>query len=261
MGLFVKEKRPDGFHNLETIFYPVKICDILDVVSADGAFSFEQTGNTIDVSNEENICCKAWQLMKHTFPHIGAAQMHLHKLIPSGAGLGGGSADGAFALQSVNTIFALGLSDERLSELALELGSDCPFFLLNKPAYATGRGELLEPLALDLSDYTMIVVNPGIHVNTGEAFKMLQLQNHKIDLRDAVNKPVKTWKDFLINDFEAVVFKKFPAIAALKDSFYNAGALFASMSGTGSSCYGIFPADVNPALSLPAHYKIYRINN
>ena len=244
LGLRILNKREDGFHNLETVFYPIGINDALEVILAPGAgLQFSQTGLMVDGNEADNICIKAYHLLKKDFPHLPAIKMHLHKAIPMGAGLGGGSADGAFALQLLNTAFELHLSQQQLIEYALQLGSDCPFFIINQPCYATGRGENLETLQLDLSSYKIAVINPGIHVNTAWAFKQLQKTTKtesRNSLKEVISGPVSTWKKFLSNDFETVVFAAHPEIKFIKDKLYEMDALYASMSGSGSTVFGIF---------------------
>ncbi len=244
LGLHILNKREDGFHNLETVFYPIGINDALEVILSPGAgLQFSQTGLMVDGNEAGNICIKAYHLLKKDFPHLPAIKMHLHKAVPIGAGLGGGSADGAFALQLLNTEFKLGLSKQQLIEYALLLGSDCPFFIINQPCYATGRGEILEPIQLNLSSYKIAVINPGIHINTSWAFKQLQRttkpEGHN-SLKEAITKPLYKWKEFLINEFETVVFAAHPEIKFIKDKLYDMGALYASMSGSGSTVFGIF---------------------
>lgn len=243
LGLHILNKREDGFHNLETVFYPLNIKDALEVIPHTAEqLRFTQTGLTVAGSNADNICVKAYHLLKKDFPQLPAAQMHLHKAIPMGAGLGGGSADGAFALQLLNTKFQLQLNQQQLIEYALQLGSDCPFFIINKPCYATGRGEILQPVTVDLSAYKIAVINPGIHVNTGWAFSQLTPATPLKSIQQIITQPIQTWKDELLNDFEIPVFKAYPIIKEIKEGLYNSGAVYASMSGSGSTMFGIFEA-------------------
>jgi 4-diphosphocytidyl-2-C-methyl-D-erythritol kinase len=256
LGLQILHKREDGFHNLATVFYPAGWKDIVEIVRKDdkstkaddspftfhhSPITFTSTGLAVAGDPQNNLCIKAYELLKKDFPSLPPVQMHLHKTIPMGAGLGGGSADGAFTLKLLNEKFQLGLTVQQLINYALQLGSDCPFFILNQPCYATGRGEVLEPIALDLGAYQLVLVNPGIHVNTGWAFAQLQLKDApRPDLRTIVQQPITTWKDQLINDFEAPVCKVHPEIAAIKQQLYDAGALYASMTGSGSTVFGVF---------------------
>jgi 4-diphosphocytidyl-2-C-methyl-D-erythritol kinase len=258
LGLHILRKREDGFHDLETVFYPLLIQDALEVIHTNSTetIEFSISGVTLDITPSDNICVKAYQLLKADHPKLPAVKMHLHKNIPSGAGLGGGSADGAFTLLLLNKKFQLGISEEQLIQYALQLGSDCPFFIKNKPCYGTGRGEALEPVSLDLSAYKTVVVNPGIHVNTGWAFSQLNPFADRPSLKHIIQQPVQEWQSLLVNDFEAPIFKHHPEIAAVKDSLYHAGAAYAAMSGSGSSVFGLFEKDVVPTLSFPRSYFV-----
>ena len=258
LGLHILRKRDDGFHDLETIFYPLQLQDALEVIHGDTGsdVQFTSSGIMLDVNAADNICVKAYHLLKADFPDLPPIKMHLHKNIPSGAGLGGGSADGAFTLLLFNKKFQLHLSEKQLINYALQLGSDCPFFIKNIPCFARGRGEYLEPIDLNLASYKIIIVNPGIHINTGWAFKQLTPQADRIPLKDTILQPVHEWKNILVNDFEAPIFQHYPEIAAIKENFYQAGAVFAAMSGSGSTVFGLFEKDVTPNLSFPAHYFV-----
>ncbi|MBN9297169.1 MAG: 4-(cytidine 5'-diphospho)-2-C-methyl-D-erythritol kinase [Filimonas sp.] len=251
LGLHITRKREDGYHDLETVFYPINLKDALEVVTTDGELAFTTSGLTIDGNADSNLCLKAYHLLKADFPQLPSVKMHLHKAIPMGAGMGGGSADGAFTLRLLNSKYNLGLTTEQLIQYALQLGSDCPFFIINKPAYATGRGEVLEEITLDLSAYTFVIVNPGIHVNTGWAFSQLTPTQPKQSIRDIIQQPVETWKDVLVNDFEAAVIKRHPAIGDIKELLYNNGALYASMTGSGSTVFGLFPKAQPIAFAIP----------
>ncbi|RYY63050.1 MAG: 4-(cytidine 5'-diphospho)-2-C-methyl-D-erythritol kinase [Chitinophagaceae bacterium] len=254
LGLSVLRKRPDNFHDLKTIFYPLPFYDVLEIIQAP-VFSMNQTGIGLDVDAAQNICVRAWQLLQRDHPQLPQVLIHLHKNIPAGAGLGGGSADAAFLLSTVNKKFRLGISHDRLAAYALELGSDCAFFLVNKPAVATGRGEILEPVSLDLSAYRLMVINPSIHVNTGEAFAMITPRDDGPDPEEIISLPIDQWKGRLVNDFEAPVFARHPEVQAVRDKLYDAGALFAAMSGSGSTVFGIFSKEV-PVPVFPAGYLV-----
>lgn len=255
LGLQIKEKRADGFHNLETVFLPVPLTDALEVVqTATKDCSLVVTGISIDAHAEDNICVKAYRLLQQRFPQLPGISIHLHKAIPSGAGLGGGSADGAFMLQLLNRKFNLGLSAETLIPIALQLGSDCPFFIKNQPCYATGRGEIMEPVQLPLNGYELVLVNPRIHVNTGWAFRQLPADRPHHNIQEVVSQPVAEWKNRLVNDFESPVFAAHPEIAAIRDQLYAQGAEYAAMSGTGSTVFGIFPKEHKLATRFPEHY-------
>lgn len=248
LGLHITGKRPDGFHSLETVFYPVALTDMLEIISAD-AVSFQSTGLSIPGTTEGNLCLKAYHLLKTDFPDLPPIKMHLHKTIPMGAGLGGGSADGAFALQLINNKYKLGLSAEQLIAYASQLGSDCPFFIYNQACYATGRGEILQPVSLDLSSWQFVLVNPGIHVNTKWAFEQITPGPSGKDLLSIIQSPVEEWKDSLSNDFEAPIAKAYPAIQEIKDQLYALGASYAAMSGSGSTLFGLFNEKPSPAIS------------
>ncbi|MEJ8819153.1 4-(cytidine 5'-diphospho)-2-C-methyl-D-erythritol kinase [Lacibacter sp. H407] len=278
LGLHILNKREDGYHNLETVFYPVQLRDALEVVRRDDGrqtiddsktthhspltthISFSSTGLPIAGDEANNLCIKAYQLLKKDFSALPPVQMHLHKAIPMGAGLGGGSADGAFALKLLNDKFQLGLSTQQLIDYALQLGSDCPFFIVNKPCYATGRGEKLESVELDLSAYHFAIVNPGIHVNTGWAFAQLNSngsgRSERPDPKQMIQQPIETWKDQLTNDFEEPVSKAHHEIAIIKQQLYDAGAVYASMTGSGSTVFGIFKEIPELAFSENYLYKM-----
>ena len=248
LGLRVPSKRQDGYHNIETIFYPIPLTDVLEAIrqheSVNQSVSFSFSGLPISGKEEDNLCIKAYYLLKEKFPELPPIQAHLHKVIPMGAGLGGGSSDGAFMLRLLNQLFSLQLSDEALCEYALKLGSDCPFFIHNSPCYAEGRGELLEPLSLSLKDYQIALVYPALHVSTAMAFSELNRNTTPIEysnyLKDIIRLPITEWKDELVNEFEIPVMKQFPEIAEIKSTLYDAGALYASMTGSGSTVFALF---------------------
>jgi 4-diphosphocytidyl-2-C-methyl-D-erythritol kinase len=263
LGLHILQKRADGFHDLETVFYPIALQDALEVIhgEASSAIQFTSSGIQLDVSASDNICVKAYQLLKADFPDLPAIKMHLHKTIPSGAGLGGGSADGAFTLLLLNKKFHLQLSEQQLINYALQLGSDCPFFIKNQPCYATGRGELLEPIHLPLSDYQFVIVNPGIHINTGWAFKQLNPRTDRASLKELIQQPLHKWKEVLVNDFEAPIFQAYPEIENIQKELYTSGAHYAAMSGSGSTVFGIFEKNITPVVSFPEHYFVRTLIN
>ncbi|MFZ9743517.1 MAG: 4-(cytidine 5'-diphospho)-2-C-methyl-D-erythritol kinase [Chitinophagaceae bacterium] len=243
LGLRVTSKRQDGYHNLDTVFYPLPYHDILEAVQvkeSSNEISFVSTGKKIEGSQENNLCIKAYKLLKNDFPSIPKIQVHLHKLIPMGAGLGGGSSDGAFMLRLLNTKFNLGLDETKMIEYALMLGSDCPIFIKNKPCYATGRGELLEEIGINLSDYYFLLVSPCLHISTADAFKGIQPNSSITTCKEITSLPIEQWRDSLINDFEASVFQIHPDLNAIKEKLYQLGAVYASMTGTGSTFFGIF---------------------
>jgi 4-diphosphocytidyl-2-C-methyl-D-erythritol kinase len=244
LGLHIIRKRADGYHDLQTVFYPVPLHDALEVIHAnDKKFQFQQSGLTIAGDANNNLCVKAYQLLQKDFPSLPAVHMHLHKIIPMGAGLGGGSANGAYTLYLLNKKFQLDISEKQLLAYALELGSDCPFFIINQPSFAEGRGELLQPVQLDLSGYKIILINPNIHINTGWAFSQIQPQASLQSLKDIIKQPIETWRDNLLNDFEAPVLKAHPQLAQIKNVLYQKGAAYASMTGSGSTFFGLFKSD------------------
>jgi 4-diphosphocytidyl-2-C-methyl-D-erythritol kinase len=258
LGLNIIGKRDDGYHNLDTVFYPIELKDALEIIRAD-ELSFNITGLPIEGSPGNNLCMKAYHLLKKDFPAIPALNIHLHKAIPMGAGLGGGSADGAFMLLLLNKKFNLQLTTHQLLDYALMLGSDCPFFIINKPAFATGRGEYLTPVNLDLSAYKIVLVNPGIHVSTKEAFSMLTISEQLKSIREIIEKPIASWKVELVNDFEKPVFTLYPAIEKIKNDLYEFGALYASMTGTGSTVFGLFEKTIDLSFTFPKHYLVTRL--
>jgi 4-diphosphocytidyl-2-C-methyl-D-erythritol kinase len=243
LGLNVLRKRADGFHDLETVFFPLPLHDVLEVVpSANNATQFTVTG-IVPGNPSDNLCMKAFVLLKRDYPQLAGINMHLHKAIPVAAGLGGGSSDAAFTLQLLDTIFNLVIPGKKMADYALQLGSDCPFFLLNRPSIATGRGEVLEPINLSLSGYKIVVINPGIAVNTEEVFTEIGPLVARKKIIQIIQQAVETWKTELVNDFEQIVFKKYPEVKKIKEYFYENNAVYASMSGSGSTVYGIFKKD------------------
>jgi 4-diphosphocytidyl-2-C-methyl-D-erythritol kinase len=260
-GLHILDKREDGFHNLETVFYPVPLKDGLEITNSNSLTEIEFTASGLDIDgiSQHNICIKAYGLLKKDFSDLPAIKIHLHKTIPIGAGLGGGSSNGAFTLMLVNQKFDLALTEEQLINYAMQLGSDCPFFIVNKPCFASGRGEKLIPVALDLSAYKMIIVNPGIHINTGWAFNHLQSNRQRNPIKEILEQPVAEWKSMLINDFEEPIFTQYEDIKNCKDQFYNLGALYASMTGSGSTVFGLFLKETQQRFNFPAHYFLKEI--
>lgn len=243
LGLHVVGKRPDGYHNLETIFLPVlDLCDELEIVEND-TLQMVQEGIVLDNAPEDNLCTRAWRLL-HDEYDIPPVSIRLKKNIPFGAGLGGGSSDAAFTLKMLNEMFSLNLSYTQLEQRAARLGADCAFFIRNRAAYAIGIGDRLEPIALDMSAYRIVIEIPeGEHVSTKEAYSGLKrdlLGATRPDLRNAVKQSIGEWHHLIVNDFEASVFPMHPAISALKDDMYRRGALYASMTGSGAAVFGIF---------------------
>lgn len=258
IGLFVTGKRNDGYHDLETIFYPVALKDALEFIVTDKEdTTIHLSGLEVAGDPEKNLVWKACQLLKNDFPErIKPIAIYLHKVIPMGAGMGGGSADGSFMLKMLNDHFHLGLDDQTLMDYALRLGSDCPFFILNKPCFAKGRGEQLEPLpGLDLSGYDIQLICPQIHISTATAFSDIRPAAAGFHLADISSLPVAQWKDHIGNDFEHSVFKQHSELAGIKAQLYAQGALYAAMSGTGSTIYGIFEKGKKATLQCPVPYS------
>ena len=237
LGLFITEKRTDGFHNLESLFLPIPLCDILEVTVTTEDTSLVCTGESSDIPTEKNIVYKAWRLLQEACG-IGPVKIHLHKIIPSGAGMGGGSSDGTFMLKALNELFNLNLSIDRLEELSAQLGSDCPFFVQNKAALISGRGEVVNPVDFSLGGKYLELVNPSIHISTAQAFQGIQPQPSNFVWKKLIES--QELNKTLSNDFEPQVFNLFPEIQIIKERLLNAGAYYASMSGTGSTVYGIF---------------------
>lgn len=260
IGLNIISKRADSYHDIETVFYPMHWYDAVEIVplpdnnALSASLHFTQSGLLIPGKEADNICLKAYQILKKDFPGIPPVNMHLHKTIPAGAGLGGGSANGAFTLLLINKKFNLNLSSEQLIQYALQLGSDCPFFINNQPCYAMERGEKMEMLALNLSSHSFLIVYPAIHINTAWAFSRVTPARSPKPVKTIVQQPVETWKDELVNDFELPVFSQYPQIAQIKKSLYDNGALYASLSGSGSSVYGIFSKNKVPDLKWDKNY-------
>ena len=243
LGLSIIAKRADGFHELETVFYPVGLRDMVEIIHSNETTTpveFSHTGLSIPGDATQNLCVKAYTLLKKDFPNLPPVKIHLHKHIPMGAGLGGGSSDGTAVLNLLNTQFNLGLQTNQLIDYAAQLGSDCPFFVHNNACHATGRGEILNPIALDLSNYRFVLIHPGIHVSTAWAFGQLHPHAKSQSIAEIITQPIEHWKNILVNDFEAPIFKAHPLLASIKEQLYEAGAIYASMSGSGSSLFGIF---------------------
>ena len=236
IGLNVLEERADGYHEISSVFYPVKeLVDILEIIPGED-FSFSSSG--IAIPGNSNICAKAYDLLKADFG-IENVQIHLHKQIPIGAGLGGGSADGAFTLKALNEIFDLKLSNTELEKYALQLGADCPFFIENTQKYVTGKGEKMNEIDLDLSDYEIKFIFPELHISTAEAYGGVIPKQSETNLLDLLSKPIENWKGEVKNDFEISAFEKYPELEKMKEKLYADGAIYASMTGSGSVLYGV----------------------
>ena len=242
LGLRITEKRSDAYHNLDTVFVPLAIHDALEFQEATET-SFFLSGDPVPGNPNDNFVVKALNLMRENFPEIPPQTIHLLKHIPNGAGMGGGSSDASFMIRALNETYSLNMNQDDMKKIALEIGSDCPFFIENKPCYGQSRGEVLTPLKLDLSEWEILVIKPGIHIPTSWAFQQIQVGIPEQSCREIMELPVSSWKNILLNDFEAPIFKQYPSIATLKDQLYAHGAVYASMSGSGSSLYGLFDSD------------------
>lgn len=238
IGLNVVSKRDDGYHNLETIFYPVKLADALEIIESNTT-SFSSSGIKIDGNPNDNLVFKAYQILQNDLD-LPPVKLHLHKIIPFGAGLGGGSSDAAFTFKMLNEYFGLALSSDQLEKYAAKIGADCPFFIQNQATFATGIGDQFEPIQLDLSAYQIVIVKPNISVNTPEAYRNIIPQKPKFSLKEIENLEIEEWKRNIQNDFETSVFPLYPEIQELKENLYKLGAVYAAMSGSGSAVFGIF---------------------
>lgn len=244
LGLNIIGKRTDGYHEIETCFYPLPFTDILEIIPSDN-FHFSASGNSIPGKDKENLCVMAYHALRSDYD-LPPVKIHLHKTIPTGAGLGGGSSDAAYTLRMLNIIFKLNLSNNSLQGYANDLGSDCAFFVQDQPQLGKGRGEILENINVRLKEKYVVLINPGIHVSTAEAYANVTPGKPALSVKDIIeNYACEEWKDLLNNDFETSIFKKYPAIKDIKEKLYNAGAFYASMSGSGSTVFGIFNQQPN----------------
>lgn len=255
LGLHVLNKREDGYHNLDTLMYQVPFTDVLEIIPSE-TFHFQSTGLEIPGVVTSNLCVKAFQLIQSRY-RIPNVTIHLHKIIPMGGGLGGGSSDASYVLKGLNKLFDIQLSVETLQSLAAELGSDCPLFILENPQLAQGRGEILSDVSLDLSGYFLKLVNVGIHVSTKEAFSNVQFYDHTLSIAELIQLPIKEWKSTLKNDFEVSVFSHHPGLKTVKTQLYNEGAVYASMSGSGSTMFGLFASE--PKMTFSAESQVFEM--
>jgi 4-diphosphocytidyl-2-C-methyl-D-erythritol kinase len=257
IGLHITGRRDDGYHDIESCFYPIPWTDILEVVQ-NVSFLFKATGISIPGTTENNLCIQAYKLLEED-SQLSPVSIHLHKIIPIGAGLGGGSSDGAFALKAINDIFSLNLEENQLKNYALRLGSDCPFFITNKPVFVGGRGEVFEKIELDLKGKFILMVNPSIHISTAEAYCNVKNYSKAGVLKNNLeNIPIENWREKIKNDFEEPLFKKYPAIALIKKNLYQKGAIYASMTGSGASVYGIFDKKIESKSWLPRDHMVWQ---
>lgn len=241
LGLNIIEKRPDGFHNIETVFHPIPLCDALEISESDSAerYEFTSSGIPIDIDPSENIVIKAFDLIASKF-EIPPTAIHLHKNIPFGAGLGGGSADAAYMIKMLNDFYKLGMNIQQMEEYAIQIGSDCPVFIKNQPVFAEGKGEIFSPIQLDLSQYHIVLIKPDIHISTPEAYSGTSPKKPEKSVKELISFPLTKWKKNIINDFENSIFPNHPELETLKEELYESGAIYAAMSGSGSSMFGIF---------------------
>ncbi|HKL38394.1 MAG TPA: 4-(cytidine 5'-diphospho)-2-C-methyl-D-erythritol kinase [Bacteroidales bacterium] len=256
LGLFITEKRADGYHNLESVFYPIAWSDILEIKEQGPTDPlFTTTGLAIDSGYRENLCYRAYQMMRRAYD-LPPVAFHLHKIIPAGAGLGGGSSDGAFTLKGLNELFEIGLDKTRLRSMASELGSDCPFFIDNQPAFVWETGNQMETISLPIKNKHLVVVVPPLHIPTARAYQLVTPRKSRPGLKQIITDlHPKQWPDKANNDFEEPLAQEMPQLLAIKQGLYDSGALYASLSGSGSAIYGIF--EEKP--SLPDTFSGYRI--
>lgn len=252
LGLYITAKRPDGYHNLLTAFYPVGWRDILEIVPAKGSeTTLTVTGRSVECAPEKNLVMRAYRAVAERMP-LPPVDIYLHKVIPDGAGLGGGSSDAAFTIFGLNNLFGLGLSPAQMAGIASEIGADCPFFIYDRPMVATGIGDVFTPCEVNLDGVPVLIVKPKVHVPTRDAYSRVTPRTPDIDLSALLSSPVEEWQGRLVNQFEDNVFPLHPEIAALKEELLDMGAAYASMSGSGSSVFGIFPGADSAKLSLVA---------
>ena len=252
VGLNIIEKRSDGFHNIQSCFYPVGWSDALEITDA-GTFSFQSDGIFIPGKESENLCIKAYKMLSEDY-ELSPVLIHLLKAIPIGAGLGGGSSDAAFTIRALNQHFDLKISLEKQLDYARRLGSDCAFFILNKPVYSFQKGDYFEEIDVKLAGKWIVMVNPGLHISTVEAYAGVKPEAPEKDLKSLLSEPLSVWKDNIKNDFEATLFPKYPLLNELKESLYKKGASYAAMSGSGSTIYGIFEDEID----LSGHFQAYK---
>jgi 4-diphosphocytidyl-2-C-methyl-D-erythritol kinase len=256
IGLNVTERRPDGFHNLESVFYPLPWQDALEIVPAQETV-FTSSGIEIPGAAQSNLCLKAYELLRADFA-LPPVKIHLHKNIPIGAGLGGGSADAAFTLKLLNELFELKLSVEQLENYARKLGADCAFFIRNKPVFAYEKGDMFEPIPLDLAGYYCVVIYPNVHITTAEAYGKITPEQPEISLKESIANGIGNWPKSVKNDFDPALFPAYPILPELKKMLYEKGALYASMTGSGSAVFGIFKNELTEELALPVNFRTWR---
>ena len=260
LGLHILSKRADGYHNIETVFYPINLCDALEIVPAEkGKTTFSQTGIPIAGEPEDNLVLKTYHLLKRDFD-LPEVAIYLRKQIPCGAGLGGGSSDAAFMIKLLNDFAGWKLSVDRMEEYARQIGADCPFFIQNKPVFAEGTGNIFSPVTISLQAYHLVVVKPPVSVSTKEAYAQVEPQQPPVPLKEIIRLPVNEWKNHLVNDFEPGVFAQYPEIGEIKRRLYAEGALYASMSGSGSAVFGIFGKPVKLDREMSSGDELFPVN-
>lgn len=255
IGLNVTGKRNDGYHNIESVFYPIDWTETIEIMPSKRKekFTLFEYGITNVCPVEQHLCFKAYQMLDKHFG-LPSIELHLLKTIPTGAGLGGGSSNGANTLKALNTFFNLKIEKKQLEDFALQLGSDCPFFISTTPSYVEGRGEMITPIQLDLSDYSILLIHPKVHLSTAEAYRNLNPHKKEDDLRQSIQLPIEKWRETIVNDFEKYAFEVHPLLARIKNDFYAHHALYASMSGSGSTVFGIFNSYEN-AVAMQEKYS------
>lgn len=241
IGLQILNRRADGYHNISTLMYPVDWCDILEITpSKTGKLILNVTGNSVDCPPEKNLVIKAYNAVKQYFNNISAVEINLHKIIPDGAGLGGGSADASFTIKMLNEMFSLGMDNDKMAQIAKTIGADCPFFIYNTPSFATGIGDIFTSADIDLSQYKILIVKPESAVSTKEAYSGVVPNNNVPELKTQISQDICKWKNTVVNDFEKSLFPNHQEIETVKNSLYNSGAIYASMTGSGAAVFGIF---------------------
>ncbi|WP_300728925.1 4-(cytidine 5'-diphospho)-2-C-methyl-D-erythritol kinase [uncultured Rikenella sp.] len=265
LGLHITARREDGYHEIETLFYPVRgLCDAVEILpgSTSGGIDFSSTGLAVDCPEEKNLCVRAAKILQDAFPEpfvaAGGVRIHLHKTIPFGAGLGGGSADATAVLVGLDEVLALGLTVEKLVPFAARLGSDTVFFLYDRPMLGAGRGERLEPFpGLDLAGWRLLLVKPPVGVSTAEAYSLVMPRMPEAALDEILRRPVEAWRGRLVNDFEEPLFRRLPVLGEIRAELYRRGAVYAALSGSGSTLFGLFPAGCEvPVGGWPADYFV-----
>lgn len=255
LGLNIIEKRPDGFHNIETVFHPIPLCDALEIAESDSSeqYEFTSSGIPIDIAPSENIVIKAFDLIASNFK-IPSIAIHLHKNIPFGAGLGGGSADAAYMIKMLNDFYELGMNFQQMEKYAVQIGSDCPVFIKNQPVFAKGKGEVFSSIQLNLSGFHIVLIKPDIHISTPEAYSGVNPKKPQKSLKELINLPLVEWKENIFNDFEDSIFPNHPELKTLKEELYELGAIYAAMSGSGSCMFGIFKEEPTIKESWKKHF-------